>query len=169
MLTSGSFLTLHFLSSSLWLLSFSLLPLSFSHCLTRYLISCLLSTSHPGWWQSTQQRGLRKDSLCCINAVLGKLMGEIWLSHSNLCRVKHWSGRENVGSVNTEENHCSLKEAALVLISLKSKFWIRISVEDCEALKKGAHLNGPVNGGLVWCRDERGRMRSGVRREKEAR
>ncbi len=40
-----------------YLLSLSLLLLSFSHCLS--LISCLLSPFQPAWWWSTQQRGFR--------------------------------------------------------------------------------------------------------------
>lgn len=41
-------------------------------------------------------------------------------------------------------------------------------MEDCEALEKRTHVNGPVNGGLVCLRDERGRMRDGVKkRDKE--
>lgn len=123
---------------------FCLLPLSFSHCLTRHLISCLLSTSHPGWWQSAQPRGPKKKKTHCFASMLccesswegwgwGGWGGDIWLSHSNLCRVKHcrWAGeggREKVGSVViTERDHYSVKEAALVLISFKSRFWIRIS------------------------------------------
>lgn len=77
---------------------FPLLPISFFYCLTRYLISCFLPTLNSGWWWSMQQKEPIKDSLCCLNALLAKLTGEIWLSHSNLCIVKHswwaWMGRE---------------------------------------------------------------------------
>lgn len=127
--TLASSLILHFLSSSLCFIppnnTFSL-----SHYLTWYLISCLLSVSHPRRWQSTRQRWPRKDSLCCISVVLGKLVGRIWLSYSNLCRVQHcqWR-REKVGCVNAEKNHSALNKVAHVLISFKSSFWMRLSLK----------------------------------------
>lgn len=140
---SGPSLTLHFLSSPPSHLSFLPPPaliLSLSHP-TLNILPPIYIPSRMMTKRAAERTQKKEDSLFCINAVLWKLMGgvggggggDIWLSHSNLCRVKHcrWAGeggREKVGSVViTERDHYSVKEAALVLISFKSRFWIRIS------------------------------------------
>lgn len=87
LLISGPSLSIHFLCTSVCHLFF-ILPLPFSHCLTLHLISCLWVCITSSMLTKNAANRMQKGLIVLHQCRIGG-GGGVWLSHSNLCRVKH--------------------------------------------------------------------------------